>query len=190
MKVGYARTSTEEQVAGLEAQVRDLEALGCEKVFKEQISALGERTKLAEMIAYVRDGDTVHVTKLDRLARSVKDMLDIVSRLRAKRATIVLPGIGTINGDDPTSELLLNVLAAIAQFERQIMLQRQRDGIAKAKSEGKYKGRAPTARAQADAVRRLADEGLTRAEIARRLPKISERSVYRILADARPPAAA
>jgi DNA invertase Pin-like site-specific DNA recombinase len=73
-------------------------------------------------------------------------MLDIVKRIRAKKATSVLPGIRTINADDPTSELLFNVLAAIAQFERQIMLARQREGIAKAKAEGKYKGRKPKAR--------------------------------------------
>jgi len=76
----------------------------------------------------------------------------LLSRIRAKKATIVLPGIGTINGDDPTSELLLNVLGAIAQFERQIMLARQREGIAKAKADGKYKGRAPTARSKAEHV--------------------------------------
>lgn len=189
MKVGYARTSTDEQVAGFEAQVRDLKALGCEKIFEEQVSSVAKRDQLEAMIAYVRDGDTVHVTRLDRLARSVKDMLSIVDRLRVKKASIVLPGIGTINGDDPTSELLFNVLASIAQFERQIMLQRQREGIAKAKSEGKYKGRTPTARVQSDMVLQLAAEGVTREEIAKRLPKLSVRSVYRILADRRQAAA-
>jgi DNA invertase Pin-like site-specific DNA recombinase len=182
MKVGYARVSTVDQVAGFQAQIRDLEALGCEKVFQEQLSSVADhRPQLDAMIDYVREGDQVTVTRLDRLARSVADMVDIVKRIRAKGAIIVLPGIGTINGDDPTSELLLNVLGSIAQFERQIMLARQREGIAKAKADGKYKGRAPTARAKADQIRALAAEGRTRTEIAHQLG-VGERSVYRILA--------
>jgi DNA invertase Pin-like site-specific DNA recombinase len=195
MKVGYARVSTEEQEAGFEAQQHELEALGCHKVFAERLSAVAiERPQLDALIEFVREGDEVVVTRLDRLARSMRDMLDIVGRIRAKRASIVLPGIGTINGDEATSELLLNILAAVAQFEREIMLSRQRAGIAKAKSEGKYRGRQPTAQRLADQVRALAAEGWQRAEIARQLscnqkhkhgPKcqrISERSVYRILA--------
>jgi DNA invertase Pin-like site-specific DNA recombinase len=195
MKVGYARVSTEEQEAGFEAQQRDLAALGCEKVFAERISAVVvERPQLEELIEFVREGDEVLVTRLDRLARSVRDMLDIVGKIRSKKATIVLPGIGIINGDDATSELLLNILGAVAQFEREIMLARQREGIAKAQAAGKYRGRQPTAQKLAEQVRSLAAEGWARPEIARRLtcqqkhrhgpkcPRISERSVYRILA--------
>jgi DNA invertase Pin-like site-specific DNA recombinase len=184
MKVGYARTSTIDQVAGFQAQIRELEAAGCEKVFQEQLSSVADRRpQLDAMIDFVRQGDEVTVTRLDRLARSVADMVDIVKRIRAKKAMIALPGIGIINGEDPTSELLLNVLGAIAQFERQIMLARQREGIAKAKAEGKYRRRKPTARAKSDQVRALAAEGRTRAEIAQRLG-VSERSVYRVLAAA------
>jgi DNA invertase Pin-like site-specific DNA recombinase len=183
--IGYARTSTDEQVAGFEAQLRELESLagGSDrvKIFKERVSSVArERPQLEAMIDYVRDGDEVIVTRLDRLARSVADMVDIVRRIRAKGATIRLPGIGTINGDDPTSELLLNVLAAIAQFERQIMLARQREGIAKAKGEGKYKGRAPTARRQAERIRELAAGGMRKEDIADQLA-VSRSSVYRIL---------
>jgi DNA invertase Pin-like site-specific DNA recombinase len=197
MKVGYARVSTEEQEAGFAAQQRELEALGCQKVFAERMSAVAvDRPQLEAMIEFVREGDEVLVTRLDRLARSMRDMLEIVGRIRAKRASIVLPGIGTINGDEATSELLLNILGAVAQFEREIMLSRQRAGIAKAKSEGKYRGRQPTAQRLGDQVRSLAAEGWQRADIARQLscdqkhkhgPKcqrISERSVYRILAAA------
>jgi DNA invertase Pin-like site-specific DNA recombinase len=183
MLVGYARTSTEEQVAGFEAQIRELEALGCGKVFKEQLSTVAsKRDQLEALIDYVRDGDEVIVTKLDRLARSVADLLDIVRRIRSKGALIRLPGIGVINGDDPTSELLFNVLGAIAQFERQIMLARQREGIAKAKAEGKYKGRAPTARRQAGQIRELAETGVRKEAIAERLG-VSRASVYRILGE-------
>jgi len=195
VKIGYARVSTEEQEAGFAAQQRELEALGCQKVFAERLSAVTvERPQLEALIEYVREGDEVLVTRLDRLARSMRDMLEIVGRIRAKHASIVLPGIGTINGDEATSELLLNILGAVAQFEREIMLSRQRAGIAKAKSEGKYRGRQPTAQRLADQVRALAAEGWQRAEIAKHLScdqkhkhsakcqRISERSVYRILA--------
>ena len=197
MKVGYARVSTEEQEAGFVAQQRELEALGCHKVFAERMSAVAfERPQLEAMIEFVREGDEVVVTRLDRLARSMRDMLEIVGRIRAKHASIVLPGIGTINGDEATSELLLNILGAVAQFEREIMLSRQRAGIAKARAEGKYRGRQPTAQRLGDQVRSLAADGWQRADIARQLscdqkhkhgPKcqrISERSVYRILAAA------
>jgi DNA invertase Pin-like site-specific DNA recombinase len=187
MLVGYARTSTTEQVAGFEAQIRELHtaAGGADriKIFQEQISSVAhDRPQLEALIDYVRDGDEIIVTKLDRLARSVADMVEIVRRIRTKGAAIRLPGIGVINGDDPTSELLLNVLGAIAQFERQIMLARQREGIAKAKAEGKYKGRQPTARRQLAEVQRLLAEGIGKAEIARRLG-IARASVYNMLSD-------
>lgn len=192
MKIGYARVSTSEQEAGFEAQRRDLTAIGCEKVFAEHISAVAtHRPQLELMLEFVREGDEVIVTRLDRLARSVRDMLEIVGKIRAKKAAIVLPGIGRINGDEETAELLLNILGAVAQFEREIMLARQREGIAKAKGEGKYRGRQPTAQRLAKDVLRLAADGLTRPEIVRQLTdrtkkqRISERSVYRILAAAK-----
>ncbi len=183
-RVGYARTSTFDQVAGFEAQIRELQAAGCTRIYKEQISSVATaRPELEAMLDWVREGDEVVVTKVDRLARSVADLLNIIERIRAKGAAIYIGNLGRINGD-PTGMLLLNVLGAIAQFERQMMLERQREGIAKAKSEGKYKGRAPTARAKRDQVLTLAAEGLGRAEIARRVG-MGERSVYRILAEAK-----
>ena len=81
MIVGYARTSSLAQVAGLEAQERDLRAAGCEKIFSEQVSSVAERQQLEAAFDYVREGDTFAVTKLDRLARSVGDLLAIVARL-------------------------------------------------------------------------------------------------------------
>jgi DNA invertase Pin-like site-specific DNA recombinase len=180
MRVGYARTSTHDQVAGLEAQLRELEAGGCKKIFKEQISSMAAaRPALAAALDFIREGDELVATKIDRLARSVADLLRIVEAVRAKGATLLIGNLGRINGD-PMGSLLLNVLGAIAQFEREMMLERQREGIAKAQAEGKYKGRAPTARAKAAEVLRLAGEGVTKAEIARQLG-IGEASVYRIL---------
>jgi DNA invertase Pin-like site-specific DNA recombinase len=182
MKVGYARTSTLDQIAGFEAQIRDLKAAGCEKVFREQLSSVAtDRPELAAALDWLREGDELIATKIDRLARSVADLLHIVERVHAKGAILHIGNLGRVDPKEPTGALLLNVLGAIAQFERQMMLERQREGIAKAKRDGKYRGRAPTARAKAADVLRLAGEGVSKAEIARRL-KIGEASVYRILA--------
>jgi DNA invertase Pin-like site-specific DNA recombinase len=180
MIVGYARTSTLEQVAGFEAQVRDLTAGGAERVFQEQVSSVAARAQLDAALDFVREGDVFVVTKLDRLARSVAHLLQIVERLKAKRVALRILEIG-LDTSTATGQLLLTMLGAIGEFERRVMLERQREGIAKAKSEGKYRGRAPTARVQAETVRRLAAEGVGAAEIGRRL-KMHRASVYRILA--------
>lgn len=179
MLIGYARTSTLDQEAGLEAQQRDLMALGCERVFSEQTSSVGPRLQLETALAFVRQGDVFVVTKLDRLARSVTDMWSIITRLEAKGASLRIESLG-IDTSTPTGKLMLNVLGGVAQFEREMMLERQREGIAKAKAEGKYKGRAPTARRQAERVRAFHAEGAKVAEIVRQVG-ISRASVYRCL---------
>jgi DNA invertase Pin-like site-specific DNA recombinase len=179
MLVGYGRTSTVTQEAGLEAQERDLKAAGVEKLFTEQVSSVAEREELEAALDYVRSGDVLVVTKLDRLVRSIRDLCSIVDRLAAKGVSLRILGMGldtaTANG-----RLMLNVLGSVAQFEREVMLERQREGIAKAKAEGKFKGRAPTARRKADEVKAMAQAGMTRLEIAGKLG-MSERSVYRVL---------
>ena len=180
--VGYARTSTLDQVAGYESQLRDLEGVGCSKLFKEQVSAVGSRPALAACLDYLREGDTLVVTKLDRLARSVMHLGEIVAALTAKGAALRVLNIG-LDTSTPTGKLLLNMLGSVAEFERDMMLERQREGIAKAKADGRYQGRAPTARRKADQIRELAAAGQTRAAIAERLG-VSERSVYRALAAA------
>lgn len=181
--VGYARTSTTNQKAGLDAQRRDLQAVGCAKVFHEELSATSTaRPELDRALDYVRDGDTFIVTKPDRLARSTADLLDIAKRLEAKGVTLLILSM-KVDTSTPTGKLLLTMLAAIATFERDLMLERQREGIAAAKAEGKYKGRAPTARAKTDEVIRLKGEGQTADAIAAQL-KIGRASVFRILRDA------
>jgi DNA invertase Pin-like site-specific DNA recombinase len=119
------------------------------------------------------------VTKIDRLARSVADLCAIVKRIESKGATLRILAIN-LDTATPTGKLMLNVLASVAQFEREVMLERQREGIAKAKGEGKYKGRAPTARAKSADVRRLAADGMTREAIAAQLG-IGVAIVYRVL---------
>ena len=182
MRIGYARISTTDQQAGFEAQVRDLEAVGCEKVYQEQASSVGARDELAVALDFVREGDTLVVTKLDRLARSTRHLYDIVDCLREKGSHLQILDLG-IDTATPTGELVLTVIGGIAQFERQMMLERQREGIAKAKAAGKYKGRKPTARAKTQEVLDMRSMGVKATAIARELG-IGRASVYRILADA------
>lgn len=182
--IGYGRTSTLEQLAGLAAQERDLKAAGCTKTYIEQLSSVAtKRPQLEAAIEYARAGDVMIVTKLDRLARSVFDLLAIVKRLDAKGVTLrVLDGAMDLT--TPTGRLQMNLLASIAQFEREMMLERQKEGIAKAKQEGRYKGRKPTARAKSADVLARHSAGEGAAEIARTL-KIAPASVYRIIADSK-----
>jgi len=179
MLIGYARTSTIEQRAGLEAQERDLKAQGVDRLFGEQTSSVGARDKLEDALDFAREGDTLVVTKLDRLARSVGDLTAIVKRLEAKGVSLRILGLG-LDTATPTGKLMLNLLGSIAQFEREVMLERQREGIAKAKAEGRYKGRKPTAMEKRADVVRLAGEGMTREAIAAQL-EIGVASVYRAL---------
>jgi DNA invertase Pin-like site-specific DNA recombinase len=181
MKIGYARTSTFDQVAGFEGQKRDLEAASCTRIFAEQISSVVERPELAAALDYLRDDDTLVATKIDRLARSVPDLLDIVARAKAKGAKVEILNLGNLDPGSVNGKLILTVLGAIAAFEREMMLERQREGIARAKAEGRYKGRKPTARAKADQVRELAERGVSKVEIAKRLG-MHRASVYRALA--------
>lgn len=179
MLVGYARTSTLEQEAGLEAQLRDLQQLGCEKVFQEQASSVGRRTELERALEFLREGDMLVVTKLDRLARSVIHLGQIISTLEAKGVGLRILAMG-VDTNTPTGRLMVNVLASVAQFEREMMLERQREGVAKAKAAGKYKGRKPTARAKAAEIAKLRAEGRTMGEIATTLA-IGKASVHRAL---------
>lgn len=189
MHIGYARTSTTEQHAGLDAQVRDLQAAGCERMFTEQVSSVAQRTQLAAALDFARDGDVFMVTKPDRLARNTADLLGIVAQLEAKGVGLVILSMGKgerLDTRNPTSKLMLTILAGVASWEREIMLERQREGIAKAKAEGAYKGRAPTARRQADDVLALLADGVRPVDVAKRMG-IGRASVYRIMADAKPP---
>jgi DNA invertase Pin-like site-specific DNA recombinase len=179
VKIGYARTSTTEQHAGLEAQLRDLEAAGIEKLFSEQVSSVAKRDQLEAALDFAREGDVLIVTKLDRLARSVADLVKITERLKAKGVTLHILALN-LDTSTPTGKLMLNMLGSIAQFERELMLERQREGIAKAKGEGKYKGRAPTARARSAEVLALREQGKTIAQIVEDTG-ISRASVVRIM---------
>jgi DNA invertase Pin-like site-specific DNA recombinase len=180
--IGYGRTSTTEQRAGLEAQLRDLKAAGCAKIFEEQVSSVAERSQLKAALDYAREGDTLVVTKLDRLARSARHLSELVDTLEQKRVGLRILNFGgdAVDTRSATGRLMLNMFAAMAQFEREIMLERQREGIAKAKAEGRYKGRKPTARARAEDAVQMFRNGKRVAHIAKDLG-IGRGSVYRAL---------
>jgi len=179
MQIGYARTSTTDQVAGFDAQRRDLKAAGCKKVFAEQVSSVAEREQLMAALEYLRDGDVLTVTKLDRIARSVRELMEIVHRIEEKGAGLRILAMN-LDTTTPTGRLMLQVLGAVAEFERAIMLERQREGIAKAKAAGKYKGRARTAMAKAGEVEAMLAAGVNPSDVARQLG-IGRSSVYRAI---------
>ncbi|GGE23387.1 integrase [Aureimonas endophytica] len=182
MLIGYARTSTLEQEAGLEAQERDLRAAGCEEVYAERVSSMSERAELRAAIKFARKGDTLVCTKVDRLARSASGLWDIVKELDEKNVGLRILSLGgdTVDTRSATGRLILTIFAGFAQFEREMMLERQREGIAKAKAEGAYKGRKPTAMAKADQVKALAAKGMSMSQIAAEVG-IGKGSVHRIL---------
>ena len=179
MIVGYAQTSTWDQTARLAAQQRDLKAAGAEKVFSEQASSVAQRTKLNECLSFLRDGDALTVTKPDRLARSTTELLAIEADLSKRGVGLVVLSMGgeRLDTRNPTSKLMLTILAGVATWEREIMLERQREGIAKARAAGKYR-----AARSASTRRRSGSCALTLGPgaIAKKLG-IARSSVYRVL---------
>jgi len=174
--VGYARVSTVGQ--SLDAQLQALTE--CSKIFQEKVSgAKDDRPQLSLLLDFVREGDVVMVTKLDRLARNTRHLLEISEYLHNKRVALRIVNLG-IDTSTPTGKLMLTMIGAIATFERELMLERQAEGIELAKRRGVYKGRKPTAMLKGDEVQALAGRGVAKAEIARRMG-ISVSSVQRIL---------
>ena len=141
MKVAYIRVSTEDQnTARQEEAIRNL---GVEKAFIEKVSGKNmDRPQLKAMLDYVREGDTLIVESYSRLARNTKDLLSIIEELEKKGVAFVSLK-ENIDTSTPQGKLMLTIFAGLAQFERECTLQRQKEGIAIAKTEGKYKGRKP-----------------------------------------------
>ncbi|WP_461202631.1 recombinase family protein [Anoxybacillus sp. TBDG-1] len=139
---GYARTSTEHQ--NLQGQINELKAYGCYKIFKEQVSgATAERKELKKLLSTVQKGDKIVITKLDRLFRSTKHMLNTIDELKEKGVGLVVLNMGgdTIDTTTAIGKLMITMLSGFAEFERELMLERQKVGIADAKKRGVYKGR-------------------------------------------------
>ena len=176
-RFGYARVSTNDQ--DLTMQLEALKAAGCDPIRHEKRSGTtrADRTELDTLLAFLRKGDTLVVTRIDRLARSVADLQDVVRELKAKGAHLKATE-QPVDTSTAAGKAFLDMLGVFAEFETNLRRERQMEGIAKAKAEGVYKGRKPSI--DAARVRALAAEGLGATEIARRL-SIGRASVYRML---------
>lgn len=180
MLVGYARVSSNGQ--SLDIQNEALAKAGCEKVFAEKMSARSakDRVELANALDFVREGDTLVVTRLDRLARSVGDLHRIIEQLTDKGVEFRCLQQSDVVTGTSTGKLMLAVLGAVAQFENDLRRERQAEGIARRKAmPNGYPGRKPTI--DPDAVKSLHEQGLGPSAIAREMG-IARASVYRALA--------
>jgi DNA invertase Pin-like site-specific DNA recombinase len=185
MLVGYARVSTLDQLAGFNDQIEQLRRLGVERVFQEQVSAVGSRPQLEACLDFLREDDILIVTRLDRLCRSTGHFAEIFDLLERKGAKIRVLDLG-IDTAAATGRMVAEIVVAVAAFERRLVLERHKVGIAQAKAEGKYRGRVPTARRRFGEVLDLHRAGMRPDEIAARLA-ISRSSVFRALREARTP---
>jgi DNA invertase Pin-like site-specific DNA recombinase len=175
--VGYVRVSSAGQ-----SEARQLEGITLDKTFTDKVSGKDtQRPQLQAMLEFVREGDTVLVHSMDRLARSLKDLEAIVTGLTGRGVTVsfVTQGMTFTGADSPMNTLMLQMLGAVAQFERSLILERQREGIAIAKAKGGvYKGRKPSLdEAGIAELRTLVAQGLPKAQIAAKL-KISRTTLY------------
>ena len=179
MRVGYVRVSTVDQNT-----VRQLDGVEVERVFTDKASGKDTaRPKLDELIAFVRDGDTVIVHSMDRLARNLDDLRRLVRTLTGKgvRVEFVKESLTFTGEDSPMATLLLSVMGAFAEFERALILERQREGIAVAKQRGVYTGRKPALTVgQVQQLRERAAAGERKSDLAREFG-ISRETVYSYL---------
>ena len=179
MKVGYSRTSSLQQVGGLEVQVQTLQDFGCEKIFSEQVSGTSTigRDKLRECLDFVREGDELVITRVDRIARSVLDLQLIVKELTDKGVNITATE-QPISTKDATSKCFLDMLGVFAELETNLRKERQMEGIKLAKEKGVYKG--GKSRIDVERIKTLKKEGLGASAIAKKMG-IHRDSVYRLL---------
>lgn len=177
--IGYARVSSTGQSLGVQRE--QLIAAGCTRLFEEKRSGGSQdgREQLALALDYVRDGDTLVVTRLDRLARSITDLRQIIDRLTAKQVAFRALQQGDVDTSTSNGRLMLNLLGAFAEFETDLRRERQKEGIDRAKAKGVYRGRKPSV--PVEAIKALKAEGVAPTEIAKRL-KVGRASVYRALA--------
>lgn len=164
--VGYIRVSSFEQNTA-----RQLDGLKLDLFFEDRCSAKNvERPRLAQCLQYLRDGDTLHVHSIDRLARNLSDLRTLVADLTARGVIVRFEKEGLeFNGaDTPISNLLFSMLGAVAEFERSLLLERQREGIALAKAAGKYKGRSPSlSQEKIGELRKRFSSGAKKSELAK-----------------------
>ena len=179
MLVGYARVSSTGQ--SLDIQQEALSNIGCEKIFSEKMSGRStkDRDQLAEALDFVREGDTLAITRLCRLARSVGDLHQIIEKLTSKGVGFKCINQSGVDTDTSTGRLMMSVIGAVAEFENDIRRERVMEGVRKAQAEGKYRGRKPTV--DTTQVKELRQQGLGASQIAKTMG-IGRASVYRALA--------
>ena len=181
-RVGYVRVSTVDQNT-----VRQLDGVELDKVFTDKASGKNtNRPQLKAAIDYLRDGDVLVVHSMDRLARSLADLLQLVEVLNKRGVVVefVKEGLVFTGDDSPTSRLMLGIMGSVAQFERQIGRQRQLEGILKAKQAGKYRGRQSTMTAtQIKAIRDRVAAGENKSALAREF-RLSRQTIYNVLSTA------
>jgi DNA invertase Pin-like site-specific DNA recombinase len=183
-RIGYSRVSTTDQ--DTTAQALRLEAAGCRRLFTETISSrVQHRPQLTACLEYLREGDALVVVRLDRLARSTRELLEIAQGLEERGIDLVVLD-QAIDTSTPAGKLMFSVLAAIAQFERDLIRERTMDGLARARAQGKTGGRRPTISGQkAQLVKRLAAEGQSVRQIAASI-EASPSAVHRLLSKRSP----
>jgi DNA invertase Pin-like site-specific DNA recombinase len=176
-RYGYARASSTDQDVSI--QLAALKKADCEIVRSEKVSGTSRngREELRLLLEFIRKGDTLVVTRIDRLARSIGDLQDILRELKAKGAALEATE-QPINTNTSTGKMFCDLLGVFAEFETNLRRERQMEGVAKAKAEGKYKGRKPSL--PVDEIRKLKGKGLGVTDIADRLG-ISRMSIYRVL---------
>jgi DNA invertase Pin-like site-specific DNA recombinase len=174
--VGYARVSSAGQ--DLEIQLAALKAAGCDVIRAEKVSGTSTegRAELQTVLAFLRRGDTLTITRIDRLARSIADLSNVVRDLEAKGVALKATE-QPVDTSTAAGKAFLGMLGVFAEFETNIRRERQLEGIAAAKKAGVYKGRPP--KIEAEKIAKLKAEGLGASEIAKRL-KIGRASVYRV----------
>ena len=183
MKYGYARVSTEDQ--NIEPQIKALTDYGCDIIRQEKISgtSLKGREELNTLLEFLRSGDELVVTKIDRLARSLKDLENIVFNLQEKKVDLSLVET-RISTNSAGGKAFLRMLGVFAEFENNLRAERQADGIAMAKANGKYKGRKPTIDDELkEKIINDVENGMKKTEIANNYD-IGRNSVYRVIKEA------
>ncbi|MCG7587906.1 recombinase family protein [Photobacterium sp. OFAV2-7] len=178
MLIGYARVSAKDQ--SLEIQVEQLKEVGCEKIFQENASGKdSDRSQLKAMIDFSREGDVIHVMKVDRLARNTIDALNIADTLAKKGAGLVFHDLGDVDINSDIGRVIYTTISAFAEMERKRILQRCNEGRAKAKAEGRHLGRHANLKLHQQ-IRELAEKGMNKHAISKQLG-CSRTTVYSVL---------
>ena len=179
MRIGYARVSTIAQ--NLDMQVSALTDAGCEKIYTEKVSGVGDRTELKTALEFLRDGDSLVVYKLDRLGRSLKDLLDIIEQLQKRNISLVSLR-DNIDATTPGGKMMMQMMAILAEYERNLIIERCQTGRKVAMAAGKKMGRPQEPHnSKADAAAAMYKDHMPIAQIMESLGVKSNRTIYKYL---------